>query len=778
MLNSANSRTRLKNRMIKLIFKIVFAFICISRLCLGKEFTNKPTESASRNFQASFPYSEIQIEDTYLKMSDGVRLAATFYTPKKAMKKFEKDSQFPVLLEMLPYRKDDSFLARDYSLYSYFVKSGFIVVKVDVRGTGGSEGVLPEGEYSDRELEDAVEIIDQLSKLKNSNGNVGMFGISWSGFNAILTATRKPPALKAILAADASDDLFHDDVHFIDGAFHVDEYEFTIDHENALPMSPEYKLDENYFKNRFEQPPCFLIHKKKSTNSKYWRKKSLKYFYSKLKTPTFLIGGLLDGYRDSVPRMLKHVRAPMIAQIGPWNHAWPDNGEPGPNYEWRAEAVKWWKIWLGDLRELEDPAGANEPIDGKRKTTYDYKTRKNHFDRRFPLDERVLFFIRDTNEPDKNQKMTKGYWSFEQWPPKNEKRKKFYLSAQKLNLEIATSLSGGERYKDFLYSKAVAKNNVLEHQVNHGSGLAAGFWWGEPTGDMANETAGALVFESAPLTPASELVGFPNVSLNVQTESNSTNWIVRLEDVFPDGSVALVTGAIKNANLENDFRNRRELKKSEWIKLNFNLHFTTWTFKPGHKIRVVISNAQFPMVWPTPRNFTSRLKVNNAFSKVELPLREIQNHDFLEFAPISEADQKSGQSTFKKRPQLLPPVPRENRPDLPEGKGDSAQSSGFDSRTKEVYSSWKIDSKYYVLGANFFSQTLLNWKVPIANPEQASFLGEGTYEIKKDQRNIRLETKVLIKTEKQRMKINFVREIYEENKLIRRKQWTESSGRL
>ena len=170
---------------------------------------------------------EIEIQDTKIKMRDGVELAITYYLPPEK----KSSAACPVLFELLPYRKDDSFLARDYSLYSYFVKQGFIVAKVDVRGTGGSGGVLPEGEYTETEIDDAVEIIDKLSRLPRSNGKVGMFGISWSGFNAILTAVRNPPALKAILAADSSDDLFHDDVHFIDGAFHMDEYEFTIDHE-------------------------------------------------------------------------------------------------------------------------------------------------------------------------------------------------------------------------------------------------------------------------------------------------------------------------------------------------------------------------------------------------------------------------------------------------------------------------------------------------------------------------------------------------------------------
>jgi hypothetical protein len=208
---------------------------------------------------------DFEIQRGWLTMRDGVRLSVTYFLPKART----AGERFPVLLELLPYRKDDSFYLRDYPLYSYFARHGFAMAKVDIRGTGSSEGAVPEREYSDAELDDAVELIRQLAHLPWSNGNVGMWGISWGGFNALQVAMRQPPELKTILALHASDDLYHDDVRYIDGIYHKDEYELTIDHENALPQSPDYRLDEKYFERRFNAQPWLLTYLKQQQDASW-----------------------------------------------------------------------------------------------------------------------------------------------------------------------------------------------------------------------------------------------------------------------------------------------------------------------------------------------------------------------------------------------------------------------------------------------------------------------------------------------------------------------------
>src|SRR5262245_17085155 len=258
-------------------------------------------------------YAQAPVREAWIPMPDGVRLAADLSLPE-AKKSGER---FPVLLEYLPYRKVED---RGYShaLYSYFVRRGYAVARVDIRGTGSSEGTLVEYEYSDQEQRDGEAVIEWLSKQPFSTGAVGMFGISWGGFNSIHMAMRRPPALKAILAVEAADDLYEDDVHYIDGKMHVDSYDFEMDIHNAVPGAPEFRIDEDYFRERFDTTPWFLVYKKQQRDGAFWDRTSPNAHYDAIRIPSFLIGGWYDGYRDSVPRMLEHVRAPVKAMIGPW----------------------------------------------------------------------------------------------------------------------------------------------------------------------------------------------------------------------------------------------------------------------------------------------------------------------------------------------------------------------------------------------------------------------------------------------------------------------------
>jgi len=259
----------------------------------------------------------------------------------------EADAKYPVLFELIPYRKDEGRHKR-FKLFSYFVKQGYVVVRADIRGTGTSEGKLPEYEYSDQELNDGEAVIDWLSKQPWSTGSVGMFGISWGAFNSIQMAMRNPPALKAIIAIMGTDDLFHDDVHFIDGMMHVDSYEIGQDMQNILPAPPEYALDEAYFHDRFDTEPWLLQYKRQQRDGPFWNRASLNSDYSSIRVPTFVIGGWYDGYRDSVPRMLEKLEAPVKGIVGPWRHTWPNLPGPELGIEWRREAVRWLDHWMQD----------------------------------------------------------------------------------------------------------------------------------------------------------------------------------------------------------------------------------------------------------------------------------------------------------------------------------------------------------------------------------------------------------------------------------------------
>lgn len=652
---------------------------------------------------------DFTIETAWLTMKDGVKLSATFFKPVPR----QQDEKFPVLFEFLPYRKDDSFYLRDYPLYSHFVRRGFIMAKVDIRGTGSSEGPVPPREYSEQELDDAVEIIDQLSKMPESNGRVGMWGISWGGFNAIQVAMRQPRALKAILAAHATDDLFHDDIHFIDGAFHVDEYELIIDHENGLPQTPGYKLDEAYFRDRFNAYPWFLTYLKQQKDGDFWRKNSLRWNYDKIRIPTYLIGGLLDGYRDSMPRMLENMKVPVRAVIGPWNHAWPDNGVPGPNYEWRHEAVRWWDYWLKD----KDTGITDDP--------------------------RLTVFIREGHSPDIGLKMTPGHWVCEEWPITGTTWKKFYpVEYRKLQAK-----PGQPTVESLGYVPSY--------------GYASGLWWGEATGDIRPDDAGSLVFDSQVLKEGFEIVGFPRVRLRVSADAPLAHWIARLADVQPDGTVSLVTGGLINGSQRHSRLEPTPLEPGKCYDIEFDMHFTTWTFKPGHRIRLSISNALFPMIWPTPYLMTTKLFLGAESTRLELPA-------------IPEAKRKA--------PAFRPPEPNEERPDA-SYLGGGYWPQGVYEHKRDIWNSkasveWRGSYEYEIQGRRYSIYEKNYYETNDKSPAESRFIGEASHRIELEDRTISLRTMLNVRSDESNFHVIFVRQIYENDKLVQKREWKETIPRV
>ncbi|MGH8948401.1 MAG: CocE/NonD family hydrolase, partial [Acidimicrobiia bacterium] len=127
----------------------------------------------------------------FVPMDDGVTIALTVYQPDS-----ENDGPYPTVVESLPYRKDDAFYSSDWATYAYLAGRGFAGVRIDIRGTGASTGVI-EDEYVPREQEDTLEIFRWLADQEWCSGKLGMWGVSWGGFSSLQTAMLRPPQLKA-----------------------------------------------------------------------------------------------------------------------------------------------------------------------------------------------------------------------------------------------------------------------------------------------------------------------------------------------------------------------------------------------------------------------------------------------------------------------------------------------------------------------------------------------------------------------------------------------------
>ena len=520
-----------------------------------------------------------------IPMPDGIELAVTLYLPPDC-----GATQVPALLEYLPYRKDDAMLGRDYELYSYMTQHGYAGARVDIRGTGQSGGQLPAGEYTEQEQLDAEAVIAWLADQQWCTGTVGMWGISWGGFNAIQVALRRPPALKAIIAVDASDDLFHDDVHYIDGLLHLDEYAVMIDHLNALPPAPEYPLDEDVLRARFDSEPWLLSWLGQQQDGPYWRRASLRPDYGRLTVPAFLIGGWYDGYRDSIPRMLASCPAPVKALIGPWNHTFPHNAVPGPAIEWRADAVRWWDHWLKDI----DTGIMTEPP--------------------------VTVYVQHWHAPDPELTELPGQW-----------RTETALPPDRTEFEALYCRPDGK-----LAGQAGAEA-VVQLRYVPSAGVEAGHWWGELTVDQRGADAFGLTFDTEPLAADTEILGFPQVEIHGTSSAEPLHWFARLCDVAPDGTVTLVTGGGRPAHPDL----LRDAGPASPGRMQLDLHVTSWTFGRGHKVRLTLSNAMWPMIWPTPHPAVATVRLGSAGTRLVLPVVPAEPRpepDFLMPGPAQHPD--------------------------------------------------------------------------------------------------------------------------------------------
>jgi putative CocE/NonD family hydrolase len=500
----------------------------------------------------------IAMEPVTIPMLDGVRLAADIFMPRDR----DAGARFPVLLEYLPYRKDES-RARNHALYSYFVRHGYAVARVDIRGTGNSGGRTTPYEYSDIELDDGEAVIDWLSRQPWSSGKVGMFGISWGGFNAIQMAVRQPPALKAFIALMATEDLYQDDVHYMDGILHVDSWMMSHDLYNAMPGAPGFVMDDAWHRDRFAVEPSVFTYMRQQRDGPFWDRASARDKYDRIGVPGFHIGGWYDGYRDSLPRMLANVKAPVKAMIGPWDHYFPHNAWPAPRVEWRHEAVRWFDHWLRG----RDTGIMDEP--------------------------KFAVYVRDWHPPGPGVDEIPGRWRWEDgWPLERTRWQSWYAHADH-RLDVRPSGPAAH-----------------EHRYAPSSGLEGGgpvMWWGNVAPDQQPHDDASLVYDSEPLPESVEILGFPRALLPVSASAPQANWVARLSDVSPEGQVTQVAGAAFNGTHRHSARDPRPLVPGETVPLDIEMHFTSWTFRPGHRIRLAVSNAQWPMLWPTPYAMTTTL---------------------------------------------------------------------------------------------------------------------------------------------------------------------------
>jgi putative CocE/NonD family hydrolase len=657
----------------------------------------------------------VRLEDTTVTMPDGVRLAVNVFHPAGA----PAGARFPAILEYLPYRRTrpvrperallaapDAPAATAEPPLHTFVRHGYVGVRVDVRGTGRSEGVTPDREYSDQEQLDGMEVIAWIARQPWCDGHVGMWGVSWGGFNSLQMAARQPPALKAIVAMHATEDLFQDDIHFIDGLFHYDEYELSMDVANAVTRAPDFPTDEARLVERFDQPPWSLIYKRHQRDGPFWRRASQSPPYPRLRTPALLIGGWLDGYRDAIPRLLEHLATPVKAIVGPWNHDHPDESDPGPRLDWRREALRWWDRWLKGERN-----GAEEGP-------------------------RLAVYVRRWHPPDPALRVIPGEWRLEEgWPPRRSQTQTLHLRAD--------------------HSLAPTPSAADVHRLRYvpSAGVASGFWWGELLPDQRPSDAFSLVYDSAPLEADLEILGLPRLALRASADAPLAHWFARLSDVAPDGQVTLVTGAGLSGAHRHGATDPLPLVADRAEELDIELHFTSWVFAKGHRVRLAVSNALWPMIWPTPYPMTTSLHVGADASRLLLPVMPYEARPRPDFTEVPMGERPPG-GTWPGRYEIV--------------RDDVRQATRVE---------WSGRSESTPEWGRLVDSEKLTYHVEDARPEAASIRGETATEVTLPGRALVWKAWLELAGDRERFHYRLRRELSENGKVIRERTWEEEIPR-
>jgi hypothetical protein len=270
--------------------------------------------------------------------------------------------------------------------------------------------------------------------------------------------------------------------------------------------------------------------------------------------------------------MLERVKAPLKAWLGPWNHNYPNGSDVGPLVEWRDQAVRWFDYWL---------KGRDTGVES---------------------DPRLVAYLQHWHPPDSRLPEVPGEWRAESWPPQGLTPTTWFLQPDH-RLAPDAPLTAREELR-----------NVPS------VGVEAGFWWGELTQDQRPIDAFSLVFDSDSLPDDVAILGRPQVTLRVAANAPLADWFVRLSDVAPDGSVTLVSGVGINGALRDSIARPADLEPGKSYSLTVDLHLASWQFPKGHRVRVAVSNALWPMMWPTPDAVTTTLQLGGAdASRIVLP---------------------------------------------------------------------------------------------------------------------------------------------------------------
>lgn len=534
--------------------------------------------------ETGFPCDIIEEENVWVPVTDGLKLAARIWRPANS-----GDRPVPVILEYIPYRKRFGTTHRDEITHKYLAGHGYACVRLDIRGSGESEGVLTD-EYLQTELDDGYAAIAWLAEQDWCDGNVGMMGISWGGFNALQVAAMRPPALKAIVSVSSSDDRYADDIHHMGGTLLGDNLSWAgvMFSFNTMPPDPALVGERwrDMWMDRLEHSglwlKTWLEHQRRDG---YWRHGSICEDYAAIDIPCLAVSGWADGYTNTVFRLVEHLPGFCRGLIGPWGHTYPHIGMPGPAIDFLGELLRWWDRWLKDI----DTGVEDDPA--------------------------IRAWVQDSAPPNPKTDYREGYWAAEEsWPsPRIEERC--------FRLDVGRHL-------------APAENDVTEEGLDVQSpttlGMFGGKWCSYAKGpDLAGEQrmddGGSLVFQTDPLEEDVEILGAPVVELEIASETPVAMVAVRLSDMRPDHQVTRTTYGLLNLTHRDSRQYPQPVRPGKRYLVRVPMNHVGQRFSKGHRIRLSVSTVYWPLAWLPPE--PSRLRIFTGESRLLLPVRPPREED-------------------------------------------------------------------------------------------------------------------------------------------------------
>jgi uncharacterized protein len=519
-----------------------------------------------------------EVENVFIPLRDGCKLAARIWLPADA-----GASPVPAILEYLPYRKRDRTADRDALTHPYFAGHGYAGVRVDMRGSGDSDGVL-QGEYLEQEQNDALEVIEWLVRQVWCTGRVGMIGISWGGFNALQIAARRPPALRAIVSICSTDDRYADDIHFMGGCLLLDKITWgsTMFSLNSSPPDPVI-VGERWrpmWMQRLQESGLWiddwLEHQRRDA---FYKHGSVCEDWSAIQCPVYAVGGWADGYSNAILRLLANLKVPRKGLIGPWAHRYPHFAKPGPQIGFLQECLRWFDHWLKERKTgvMEEPM--------------------------------LRVFLEEPARPQAYYEEKAGRWVVEEsWPPHGIERQRWPLLVGRIG-------EPGE------IAPQVDRLSLASPQV---IGLAAGKWC--PYGvvpdqpiDQRMEAGGSLLFDTSPLAQSFEILGAAVVELEVASNRPNALLAATLCEVFPDGAATRVSYALLNLAHRDSHEHPIALEPGRDYKIRLQLKDIAHRFEQGNRIRIALSTCYWPTVWPSPQPVT--LTISTGIGSLILPVR-------------------------------------------------------------------------------------------------------------------------------------------------------------